>query len=80
MVTIGAQHAIALLSRALIGRGDRAVIEAPTYPHAYEALRAAGARLVPVPVAPHGADEDDREDDRRPRAGHPALEPGRWPT
>lgn len=53
MVTIGAQHAIALLSRALIARGDRAVIEAPTYPHAYEALRVAGARLVPVPVAPH---------------------------
>ena len=50
MVTIGAQHAIALLSRALVGRGDRALIEAPTYPHAYEALRAAGARLVPVPV------------------------------
>ncbi|WP_350348740.1 PLP-dependent aminotransferase family protein [Agromyces sp. G08B096] len=53
MVTIGAQHAIALLSRALIGRGDRALIEAPTYPHAYEALRAAGARLVPVAVSPH---------------------------
>lgn len=53
MVTIGAQHAIALLSRALIGRGDRSVIEAPTYPHAYEALRVAGARLLPVPVVPH---------------------------
>lgn len=56
MVTIGAQHAIALLSRALVGRGDRALIEVPTYPHAYEALRVAGARLVPVPVVPHGAD------------------------
>ncbi|GAA4047604.1 MocR-like transcription factor YczR [Agromyces indicus] len=53
MVTIGAQHAIALLSRALVGRGDRALIEAPTYPHAYEALRGSGARLVPVAVAPH---------------------------
>jgi DNA-binding transcriptional MocR family regulator len=59
MVTIGAQHAIALLSRALIGRGDRAVTEVPIYPHAYEALRAAGARLVPVPVAPHDVDDDD---------------------
>ncbi|GAA1796351.1 PLP-dependent aminotransferase family protein [Agromyces lapidis] len=55
MVTIGAQHAIALLSRVLVGRGDRAVIEAPTYPHAYEALRVAGARLVTVPVSPHDA-------------------------
>ncbi|TYL53889.1 PLP-dependent aminotransferase family protein [Agromyces mariniharenae] len=58
MVTIGAQHAIALLSRALIGRGDRAVTEVPIYPHAYEALRAAGARLVPVPVSPHDVDDD----------------------
>ena len=64
MVTIGAQHAIALLSRALIGRGDRAVTEVPIYPHAYEALRAAGARLVPVPVSPHVVDDDldDREE------------------
>lgn len=51
MVTIGAQHAIALLARVLVGRGDRALIEMPTYPHAYEALRAAGARLVPVSVS-----------------------------
>ncbi|GAA1797317.1 PLP-dependent aminotransferase family protein [Agromyces neolithicus] len=61
MVTIGAQHAIALLSRALVGRGDRALIEAPTYPHAYEALRAAGARLVQVSVTPAGADRHDAD-------------------
>ncbi|MCD2441273.1 PLP-dependent aminotransferase family protein [Agromyces sp. SYSU K20354] len=67
MVTIGAQHAIALLSRALVGRGDRALIEAPTYPHAYEALRAAGARLVQVSVTPAGAasPQTDRLDDGR---------------
>ncbi|WP_269087531.1 aminotransferase class I/II-fold pyridoxal phosphate-dependent enzyme [Rathayibacter sp. VKM Ac-2630] len=41
MVTIGAQHAIALVARTLLSRGDRALIEAPTYPHAYEALRLA---------------------------------------
>ncbi|TQL40431.1 GntR family transcriptional regulator [Homoserinimonas aerilata] len=58
MVTIGAQHAIALLARTLIGRGDSAIVEAPTYPHAYEALRVAGARLVPVSVTTeHGWDE-----------------------
>ena len=50
MVTLGAQHAIALLGRVLISRGDRVLIEMPTYPHAYEALRAAGGRLVPVSV------------------------------
>ncbi|MRX43002.1 MocR-like transcription factor YczR [Agromyces kandeliae] len=58
MVTLGAQHAIALLSRAVVGRGDRAVIEAPTYPHAYEALRAAGARLVTVATAPDDVGPD----------------------
>jgi DNA-binding transcriptional MocR family regulator len=58
MVTLGAQHAIALLARVLVGRGDTALIESPTYPHAHEALRAAGARLVPVPVDAHaGWDE-----------------------
>ncbi|BDZ55153.1 hypothetical protein GCM10025870_22260 [Agromyces marinus] len=58
MVTLGAQHAISLLSRALVGRGDRALIEAPTYPHAYEALRAAGARLVTVATSSHDAGAD----------------------
>ena len=50
MVTIGAQHAIALLARTLLGRGDSALVEAPSYPHAYEALTLTGARLVPVSV------------------------------
>lgn len=50
MVTIGAQHAIALLARTLMSRGDRALVEAPSYPHAFEALRSAGGRLVPVNV------------------------------
>jgi DNA-binding transcriptional MocR family regulator len=50
MVTVGAQHAIALLARVLISRGDRVLVETPTYPHAYEALRAAGGRLMPVSV------------------------------
>lgn len=50
MVTVGAQHAIALLSRVLVERGDRALVESPSYPHAFEAIRAAGGRLVPVSV------------------------------
>ena len=51
MVTIGAQHAIALLSRTLLTRGDRALVESPSYPHGFEALRDAGARLVTVSVS-----------------------------
>lgn len=58
MVTIGAQHAIALLARTLLSRGDRALVETPSYPHAMEALKAAGARLVPVSVT-----NDDGWDD-----------------
>ncbi|MCS5717004.1 PLP-dependent aminotransferase family protein [Herbiconiux sp. CPCC 205763] len=58
MITIGAQHAIFLLARVLLGRGDRAVVELPSYPHAYEALKAAGARLVPVTVAAAGTSDD----------------------
>ncbi|TFD55545.1 PLP-dependent aminotransferase family protein [Cryobacterium frigoriphilum] len=71
MVTLGAQHAIALLARVLISRGDRVLIEMPTYPHAYEALRAAGGRLVPVSVA--AADEAGLASGTAPGWDEPAL-------
>ncbi|MEO5534527.1 MAG: PLP-dependent aminotransferase family protein [Pseudolysinimonas sp.] len=50
LITVGAQHGIALLANTLLSRGDRAIVESPSYPHAVEALRAAGARLSTVPV------------------------------
>lgn len=50
MVTLGAQHAMALIARTLLTPGDRVLIESPTYPHAAEAMTAAGGRLVPVGV------------------------------
>lgn len=50
LVTSGAQSAIHLIASVLLGRGDRVVVETPTYPHAVDALRRAGARLVAVPV------------------------------
>lgn len=50
IITIGAQHAIALLARVLVRRGDAVLVESPTYPHAHEAFREAGGRLVGVPV------------------------------
>lgn len=50
MITLGAQHALFLLARTLLRRGDRAMVEAPTYPHAREALSAAGGRLVEIAV------------------------------
>ncbi|MBZ6372886.1 MAG: PLP-dependent aminotransferase family protein, partial [Microbacterium hominis] len=60
MVTSGAQAAIRLLAETLLRRGDRALIETPTYPHAAEALRAAGARLVGVPVTTAAGWDVDR--------------------
>lgn len=54
MVTDGALHALDLLLRLLLGPGDRVLVELPTYPGALDALRANGARPVPVPVAPGG--------------------------
>lgn len=58
LVTTGAQQAIHLLAGALAGPGDRVVVEHPTYPHAIDAVRGAGARPVPVPVTAHGTDLD----------------------
>ena len=51
LVTIGAQHAIALIARVLVARGDNVMIESPSYPHAIDALRDAGARLRAVNVS-----------------------------
>ncbi|HEY1531452.1 MAG TPA: PLP-dependent aminotransferase family protein [Galbitalea sp.] len=54
LVTIGAQHAIALLARVLLSRGDNVLVESPSYPHAMEALRDGGGRLRPVSVSTDG--------------------------
>lgn len=51
MITIGAQHAIHLIGRTVLARGDRALVETPSYPHAMEAIRTAGGRLVSIPVS-----------------------------
>lgn len=50
IVTNGAQSAIHLIASVLVGRADRVLVETPTYPHAADAFRRVGARLVGVPV------------------------------
>jgi DNA-binding transcriptional MocR family regulator len=50
LITAGAQSAIHLIASVLLGRADRVLIETPTYPHAADAFRRAGARMVGVPV------------------------------
>lgn len=58
LVTRGSQMGIDLVSRTLLSPGDVVAVEALGYRPAWDALRAAGARLVPVPVDAHGLDVD----------------------
>lgn len=50
LVTNGGQHAIHLVTSALLRPGATALLETPTYPHATEAVRASGARISGTPV------------------------------
>jgi DNA-binding transcriptional MocR family regulator len=56
LVTNGALHALDLAIRAVSPRGRRVLVELPSYPAALDALRAAGARLAPVPLTRTGWD------------------------
>ncbi len=58
MVTAGALAAASVVARAFTAPGERVVVESPTYPNATEAVRHAGARLVPATVDPDGWDLD----------------------
>jgi len=56
LVARGSQMGIDLVARTLIRPGDVVAVEHLGYRPAWEALRAGGARLVPVPVDAHGID------------------------
>ncbi|WP_428951309.1 PLP-dependent aminotransferase family protein [Streptomyces sp. cg35] len=58
LVTTGSQQAVWLIAQALVEPGDTVVVENPTYRGALEALRARGARLVPVGGDRPGAGRD----------------------
>jgi GntR family transcriptional regulator/MocR family aminotransferase len=53
-VTGGFQGALSLITSAVLRPGDAVCVEDPGYPPARDALLAARARLVPVPVDSHG--------------------------
>jgi len=61
LVTRGSQMAIDLTARTLVSPGDVVAVEALGYRPAWEALRAAGAKLVALPVDAHGIDVDALE-------------------
>ena len=54
LITRGSQHAIWLAAHALLAPGDRVGVEAWGYPPAWDALRSAGATLVPLAVDADG--------------------------
>lgn len=56
MVVSGSQQALDLSARVLLDTGSRVWIEEPGYKGARDALRMAGAHLVPVPVDDEGLD------------------------
>ncbi len=71
MITRGSQMGLYLAAAALVKPGEAIAVEEPGYPLAWSAFRAAGARVVGVPVDAHGIDVDrlaaiaDREPELR---------------
>lgn len=60
LVTNGAQHAIHLVTTALLTPRSTALLETPTYPHAAEAVRSTGARPTGIPVTTDAGWDLDR--------------------
>jgi DNA-binding transcriptional MocR family regulator len=50
LVTSGAIHGLRLVLGETVARGDRVLVESPTYPLALDVVRRAGARPVALPV------------------------------
>ncbi|MEO8368951.1 MAG: PLP-dependent aminotransferase family protein [Candidatus Solibacter sp.] len=59
IVTAGAQQGLDLMARMLLDPGDAVWMEDPGYPGAVFAFRAAGAKVVAVPVDRHGVVVDE---------------------
>jgi GntR family transcriptional regulator / MocR family aminotransferase len=54
LITTGAQQGFLICALTLLDHNDGAWVEEPSYPAVCQALRAAGAQLVPVPVDGEG--------------------------
>jgi GntR family transcriptional regulator/MocR family aminotransferase len=59
LITNGYQDALNLVAGVLLQRGDMVWLEDPNYPPAYEALKAAGATLVPIRMDAEGLQVSD---------------------
>ncbi len=58
LITSGSQQALDLVAKLLINRGDRLLVEAPTYLGALQAFNVFGAEYVCVPVDEEGMKTD----------------------
>jgi GntR family transcriptional regulator/MocR family aminotransferase len=58
LITRGSQMALTLTARALLRPGDAVAVEEFGYRPAWEAFRAAGASVVPIPIDRDGVDID----------------------
>ena len=54
LITSGSQQALDLVAKLLINRGDRILVECPTYLGALQAFDLMGAEYVSVPIDAHG--------------------------
>ncbi len=61
VITNGSQEAIFLISQLMIKPGDAVAVEALGYPPAIEALKFAGAKIIPIKIDHEGMDIDDLE-------------------
>src|SRR5436190_10436995 len=61
VVTSGAQQAIHLVAETVLDEGDVAAVESPTFVGMLSSLRAAGARVIGLPVDEQGLDVDALE-------------------
>ncbi|MGP9538669.1 aminotransferase-like domain-containing protein [Brachybacterium sp. AOP43-C2-M15] len=61
LVTNGAFHGLSLVFDALLDRGDRIVVEDPTYPLIFRDLQHHEPELLPLPLGPDGLDIDSLE-------------------
>jgi 2-aminoadipate transaminase len=59
LITSGSQQALDLIGKLLINRGDRILLEAPTYLGALQAFNVYGAQYVPVPVDEDGMNTEN---------------------
>ncbi|HET8970681.1 MAG TPA: PLP-dependent aminotransferase family protein [Candidatus Nanopelagicales bacterium] len=61
MVTCGTLAAMAVVTRAYLGPGDRLLLESPSYPNVIATARRIGVRPVALPLDPTGWDPDALE-------------------